>query len=271
MKKYFRNKVVVITGSSSGIGKATAQAVGRQGAVVVINGRNPDKLRATERWLQPECKQVVAVRADIASVDGAQHLINTVLEKCGKIDILINNAGMSSRGYFETLAPSVMDDMVRINLLGCLYPTRFALEALKQTRGSVVFVSSVAGIRGLPETSLYCASKMALTSVAESLRVELSGDGIHVGIVYVGVTRNDPGKQVIGPDGTMITLQQRDQHRAQAPEQVAAAILGLVRRRKFKKVLTPLGKLNALANVLFPRWVDKLLIRSKERISRMNQ
>ena len=271
MKKHFLNQVVVITGSSSGIGKATARAMGQRGATVVINGRNPDKLRATERLLQAECERVVAVSADVASTEGAQHLINTALEECGKIDILINNAGMSSRGYFETLAPSVMDDMVRINLLGCLYPTRFALSALEKTQGSVVFISSVAGIRGLPETSLYCASKMALTSVAESLRVELSDKNIHVGIVYVGVTQNDPGKQVIGADGTLVTLQQRDESRAQTPETVATAVLKLIRRRKFKKVLTPLGKINAVANVLFPRLVDKLLIRSKERISRMNR
>ena len=270
-KKYFRNKVVVITGSSSGIGKATARAMGQAGARVVINGRNPDKLRAAEEALRPDCPTVVAVRADIASVEGAEHLIRTAVEKCGKIDVLINNAGMSSRGYFATLAPRVMDDMLRINVLGCLYPTRFALEQLERSRGSVVFISSVAGIRGLPETSLYCAAKMALTSVAESLRVELSETGIHVGIVYVGVTKNDPGKQVIGADGSLVALRQRDERQAQSPEAVAKSVLKLVRKRKFKLILTPLGKLNALANVLFPRWVDKFLIRSKERISRMNQ
>ena len=270
-KNYFQNKVVVITGSGSGIGKAMALAMGQQGARVAINGRNCEKLHKTKELLKASFDDVIAIPADIASVDGARHLIDAVVKEYGKIDILINNAGMSSRGYFDTLAPPVMEEMMRINFLGCLYPTRFAADYLKQTRGSVVFISSVAGIRGLPETSLYCASKMALTSMAESLRVELWEAGIHVGIVYVGITKNDPGKQVIAADGSLITLQLRNQRNAQSPEKVALLVLRLIRKRKFKAILTPLGKLNALANVLFPRLVDKFLIRSKDRISKMNK
>lgn len=270
-KKPFQNKVIVITGSSSGIGRATALAAGRQGAQVVINGRNQEKLQMTQQFLQKQLIEVTAVAADIATVKGAQQLVDTAIAKYGKIDILINNAGMSSRGYFEEIAPAAMEDMLRINVLGCLYPSRLAIEYLKTTQGSVVFISSVAGIRGLPETSLYCASKMTLTSVAESLRVELSEANVHVGIVYVGITRNDPGKQVIAADGSLITLQQRDQRTSQSPEEVAESILKLVRKRKFKVVLTLLGKANKLANVLFPRLVDLFLIRSKDRIKRMNQ
>ena len=270
-KKFFQNKVVVITGSSSGIGKATALAVGMAGARVVINGRNAEKLQQAEAFLKAHFVEVVAVAADIASVAGAQQLMDRAVREYGKIDILINNAGMSSRGYFEALAPAAMEDMMRINFLGCVYPSRFAIEPLRQTRGSLIFISSVAGIRGLPETSLYCASKMALTSMAESLRVELWEAGIHVGIVYVGITKNDPGKQVMAADGSLITLQQRKQRHAQSPDEVAWAVLKVVRKRKFKVTLTSLGKINALANVLFPRLVDKFLIRSKDRISRMNQ
>ena len=270
-KEFFRNKVVVITGSSSGIGKATALAVGQLGARVVINGRNAEKLQQAQESLQGSVDEVIAVAADIASVAGAQQLIDTAISEYGKIDVLINNAGMSSRGYFDAVAPQAIEDMVRINVLGCLYPTRFAIPYLKQTQGSVVFISSVAGIRGLPETSLYCASKMALTSVAESLRIELWENKVHVGIVYVGITENEPGKQVIAADGSLTTLQQRNQRQSQSPNQVAQSILKLVRKRKFNVVLTSLGKINALANVLFPRLVDKFLIRSKDRIHRMNQ
>ena len=270
-KKAFLGKVVIITGSGSGIGKATARAMGQQGARVVINGRNPEKLAQAEQDLRAAGVTVFAVTADVATVAGAQQLIDATRQQYGKIDILINNAGMSSRGYFDALAPAVMEDMLRINVLGSLYPTRAALSALKETQGSVVFVSSVAGIRGLPETSLYCASKMALTSVAESLRVELWEDQIHVGIVYVGITRNDPGKQVIDADGSRITLQQRDQRRAQSPEAVAQSIVTLIRKRRFKTTLTTLGKVNRWANVLFPRLVDVFLVKSKERIARMNQ
>ena len=271
MPKYFKNKVALITGSSSGIGKATAALLGKQGAQLVINGRNPEKLAVAKTWLQQQGVEVLAIAADVSNVVEVTLLIEKAMETYGRIDILINNAGMSSRGYFETLAPEVFEEMMRINFLGCLYPTKMALPYLQQSRGSIVFVSSVAGIRGLPETSLYCASKMALTSVAESLRVEFHEMGIHVGIVYVGITQNDPGKQVIAADGSRIVLEKRDERNAQTPEQVARAIAKNIRKRKFKMILTPLGKLNALANVLFPRLVDKLLVRAKDRINKMNQ
>lgn len=270
-KKPFLDKVVIVTGSGSGIGKATARAMGQQGAQVVINGRNPEKLAQAEQALRAGGVEAFAVVADVATAAGAQQLVDATLQQYGKIDVLINNAGMSSRGYFDTLSPVVMEDMLHINVLGSLYPTRAALSALKESQGSVIFISSVAGIRGLPETSLYCASKMALTSIAESLRVELWEDRIHVGIVYVGITRNDPGKQVIDADGSRITLRQRDQRRAQAPDTVAQSILTLIRKRRFKTTLTTLGKINRWANVLFPRIVDVFLVKSKERIARMNQ
>lgn len=270
-QKPFRDKVVIITGSGSGIGKATARVMGEQGARVVINGRTPAKLTQAEQALRASGIEVLAVVADVATVAGAQQLVDATVQQYGKIDVLINNAGMSSRGYFDALSPVVMEDMLRINVLGALYPTRAALSALKESQGSVVFISSVAGIRGLPETSLYCASKMALTSVAESLRVELWDDKIHVGIVYVGITRNDPGKQVIDADGSRITLQQRDQRRAQNPRAVAVSIVALIRKRRFKTTLTTLGKINRWANALFPRVVDIFLVKSKERIARMNQ
>ena len=270
-KQFFKNKVALITGSSSGIGKATAALLGKQGAKLVINGRNPEKLAAAETWLKSQGVEVRAIAADVSEVAAVTEMIEKAVHAYGRIDILINNAGMSSRGYFETLAPQVFDDMMRINFLGCLYPTKIALPYLQQSRGSVVFISSVAGIRGLPETSLYCASKMALTSIAESLKVEFYEMGIHVGIVYVGITQNDPGKQVIAADGSRIILESRQERSAQTPEQVAQAIVRNIRRRRFKTILTPLGKLNALANVLFPRLVDKLLIRAKDRINKMNQ
>ncbi len=267
---YFKDKVAIITGSSMGIGKATALALARQGAKVVLNGRDVKRLENAKQFLQSQGFEVIAVSGDVRSYKDCQTLINETIRQFGKIDILINNAGKSSRGYFESLSPVVLREMMEINFLGCLYPTQCALPYLEITKGSVVFISSVAGIRGLPETSIYCASKMALTSMAESLKVELASKGIHVGIVYVGITKNDPGKTVIDADGSLLELKNRQGNHAQKPEQVAEVIVNHVRKRKFKKILTPLGKLNWIANIVFPRVVDKFLERSLERIRKMN-
>lgn len=253
-----------------GIGKATAKELGNKGARLVINGRTESRLLSAQQELAALGYEVLAVTADISTYEGAQTLIEEAVKRYGQIDILINNAGMSSRGYFEELAPQVLEQMMSINFLGCLYPTKAALSYLQKTEGSIVFISSVAGIRGLPETSIYCASKMALTSMAESLRVELSDANIHVGIVYVGITANDPGKKVINKDGSHLILQDREHRKTQTPQEVAKAITKLIEKRRFKKILSTLGKINAIANVLFPRLVDKILIRSKEKIRQMN-
>ena len=271
MKQKFQDKVAIITGSSMGIGKATAHLLGSLGAQLVINGRNPDRLAETEKMLRDQGYRVLAIQGDVSKPEDCEQLIEGTIKHYGQLDILINNAGMSSRGFFEELDPRVLKNMTDINILGCVYPTRFAIPYLKKTRGSIVFISSVAGIRGLPETTMYCASKMALTSVAESLKVELSEYKIHVGILYVGITKNEADKQVIGKDGEPIPLKSRENRNASTPEQVARAIVKNIRKRKFKMVLTSLGKLNYFANLLFPRLVDRILIRAKDKVREMNK
>ncbi|MEM6842193.1 MAG: SDR family oxidoreductase [Bacteroidota bacterium] len=269
-KKNMQGKIAVITGSSMGIGKATARLLAQQGAKIVINGRTESRLQQTEEEFIEAGFEVLAIAADISRSEGANRMITETVEHFGKIDILINNAGMSSRGYFEEIEADVLERMLKINVMGCLHPTKLALPHLASTQGSIVFVSSVAGIRGLPETGIYCATKMALTAVAESLKVELSDKNIHVGIIYVGITENDPGKRVIDKDGSYLLLKDRKQRNTQKPEQVAEAIVRMIKKRQFKRILTFLGKMNAVANVLFPRLVDRVLIRSKERIRKMN-
>ncbi|WKN31530.1 SDR family oxidoreductase [Porifericola rhodea] len=272
MKKLkFEGKVAVITGSSRGIGKATAILLARQGAKIVLNSRSVDKLNQTAEELSNSGFEVIAIPADVSKVEDCRRLIEDSVSHFERIDILVNNAGMSSRGYFEELDPQVFQDMMNINFLGCMYPTRFAVPYLKESQGSVVFISSVAGIRGLPETIMYCASKMALTSVAESLKVELAEYNIHVGLVYVGITKNEAGKRVIGKDGKLVALESRDDRNAQTPEEVAKSVVRNIRKRKFKSVLTTLGKLNYVANLVMPRVVDRVLVKAKDRIKQMNK
>lgn len=268
---YFKGKVAIITGSSMGIGKATALELAEKGAKVVLNGRNEERLQRARDFILSKGYETLGVAGDVSSFEDCQRLIDATIRHFGKIDILINNAGKASRGYFADLNPSVFRQMMEINFLGCVYPTQCALPYLKETKGSIIFISSVAGIRGLPETSMYCASKMALTSIAESLKVELAHTGIHVGIVYVGITKNDPGKTVINADGSLLLLKNRNTNQAQTPGQVAKSVVNHVRKRKFRKILTLLGKLNWVANMLIPRLVDIFLVKSLERIKRMNQ
>ena len=269
--KTMPGKVALITGSSQGIGKAISALLGKLGCKLIINGRTLSKLEVTYRELSSQGYDVLSVQADVRKPEDCKALIDKAVAHFGKLDILINNAGMSARGNFEEMDPIVFQNMVDVNLLGSVYPTRYAIPHLKVSRGSVVFISSVAGIRGLPGNSMYCAAKMALTALSESLKVELADTGMHIGVVYVGVTENDKSKRVIDKDGTQIPLKPRAGRAAATPEEVAKSVVRNIKKRKFKTVLSRLGKLNYLANLLFPRLVDMILVRSKEKVNQMNQ
>jgi NAD(P)-dependent dehydrogenase (short-subunit alcohol dehydrogenase family) len=255
-----RGRVAIVTGSSGGIGRAVAWELAARGARVVLNGRRADRLQAAERELAAEGAAVLAVQADVLSPEDSDALVRRTLEAFGRLDILVANVGISMRGSFEEIAPEVFRRTMDQNVLASVYPVRASLAELRRTRGSIVFVSSAAGIRGLPWISAYSAAKMALTALAESLRMELHGSGIHVGIVYVGLTENDPDKLILGADGGLIPLARRDSRVVQTRQQVARGIVRAIRKRRFKTVLSAMGKLNAVATRLAPRISERIIL-----------
>lgn len=265
----FKNKVVLVTGSNLGIGKATARLLASMGAKVVLNGRTVDRLENTRSELAAAGAEVMAVAADVTSYTDCVSMIDKIMEHFQQIDVVINNAGVSMRGDFETVDPSVFKTVMEVNYLGAVNVSHAALPALKKSKGRIMFVSSVAGIRGLQSISAYCPAKMALTALAESLKIELHSTGIKVGITYVGYTQNDPLKRTIAADGRLIPIEARSEKNAQTTDQVAKAIVRNIEKGRFKRVLTKLGKLNALANKLIPRLVDRILIRANERFKMM--
>lgn len=254
--RFFENKVAVITGSSRGIGRATAYALAEAGASVVLNGRNTGRLEETRKKMAAEGHTVIAVPGDITSPEESRNLIEKACTKFGRIDILINNAGTIIRGKFEDIQTDILRRVIEGNLLGPAFTSRFALPYLKKTAGSLIFISSIAGLRGLPMASPYSAAKMGLTGLAESLRIELTGSRMHVGIIYVSFTKNDPDKMVLSADGSLIPVKPSFQI---PQEKVARLILKSIKKKKFKTVLTLLGKLTRLILLLFPGLVDFLL------------
>jgi NAD(P)-dependent dehydrogenase (short-subunit alcohol dehydrogenase family) len=252
----FSGKVALVTGSSRGIGFATARELGHRGATVVLNARGQDRLGKAREALAGEGLAVAAIRADVASPEACGELIAEIVRRFGGLDILVNNAGLMMSARYETIGPEVYKRIVDVNLLGGIYATHFALPHLKERGGSVVFVSSIAGLVGLPSMSIYCATKQALTGLAGSLRCELAPDGVHVGVVYAGFTENDPEKTMIGPGGTSIQPRRPPYH---SQADVAVKIVALVRRRRRQVVLTPYGKLVHLLMRVSPGWVEKAL------------
>ncbi len=256
-RKKLDGKVALITGSSRGIGLATAKEMAKRGASVVLNARGEERLEKARAQLVADGCDVAAFPCDVSSSDACREMVDFAVEKFGRLDILLNNAGVSMRSNFEDLDAELCRKVVDVNLLGCIYPTLYAVPHIKKTRGHLLFISSIAGIIGLPTASLYCATKRGLAGFADSIRCELAPDGVHVGVIYVGFTENDPEKKVIGAGGEGISPD-RPAHMTQA--QVANEICRVVEHRKRNAVLSPIGKLAGFAAWLSPDLVEQIII-----------
>jgi short-subunit dehydrogenase len=260
----FRNlagKTVVITGSSRGIGRETAHLCVEAGARVVIHGRNETKLNEVAQALREKGGSVRVVTGDICDTATATALRDAADELSG-CDILINNAGTSMRGAFGDIQVDVLESVMRTNVIGSSIATQVFLPHLLQNRGSVVFVSSVSGMRGFPGISIYSAAKMALTALAQSVRAETSGSGLHVGIIYVGFTENDPDKEIYKADGSVMHSKRKHD---MTQRDVAAEVLFMADRRKDRRILTSKGWLLLILDRLAPRIVDTIINRSGGR------
>lgn len=258
--EYFNGKVVIITGSSKGIGKALAMKLGQFGARVVLNGRSLSALQTTESELKRTGCDCFAVQADVSLIPEAKKLIDKSVEHYGKIDVLVNNAGIAVRGLFAETDPLTWENVIHSNTLSYIYCTHFALPQLKKTQSSIVFISSIGGRAGLPGHGAYSVSKMPLTSLAQTLDIELQQDQIHVGIVYVGFTRNDSEKVIIDGKGLTRKLMARKNQQLMEPDKVAAEICNLIRKRKRLKVLSLVGHLQSFFYI-FPA-IRRLVMRN---------
>jgi NAD(P)-dependent dehydrogenase (short-subunit alcohol dehydrogenase family) len=244
-------KVVLITGGGRGIGRETALLFVQEGAKVVISDIDTESLASTEQKLLRHSSDVLAVQGDVSSRDDAERLLREIHERFGRLDVLINNAGITSRAVFEDTSLEVFEAIVRINFLGPVIMTKTVLPLIRASRGSIIFISSIAGLRGLPGAAPYCASKMVLKSFSESLRSELMDNGVHVGLIYLGFTQNDPEKTFYTGDGKLTILRQHKFSLTQV--QVARGILKMIVKRRSVKVLSAIGKLIRLAYALLPR------------------
>jgi len=258
-------RVAVITGSSRGIGRAIALELAAAGASVVLNGRDSGRLEESRQAVAGVNGKVIAVCCNVSVPEEAQKLIDETINHFGRIDILVNNVGLSMRGRLADLNPEVFRTICESNLLAAVNPTVPAIKYLRETRGSLVFISSLAGIRGLPGLSAYCSAKMSLRAIAESVRIEERESGIHVGLVYVGYTENEPGKETLGADGTMRRLRPRTGRGVQTMRSVAVAVIKNILRRRFITVLTPVGRLNYFMQARFPMLVERIIIRNIAR------
>ncbi|MEJ6735970.1 MAG: SDR family oxidoreductase [Flavobacteriales bacterium] len=252
-----KDKVVIVTGASSGIGEACAIAFANKGAKVVLAARNMEKLKEVEEKIRKIGAEVLSVKCDVSIKEECKNLTEqTVAKFCG-IDILINNAGISMRAVFNDMELDVMEKIMAINFFGAVYCTKYALPHILKNKGSVVGVSSIAGYVGLPARTGYSASKFAMQGFLEALRTENLRNNLHVMIACPGFTASNIRNTALSSDGSVQGESPRDEQKMMTSAEVAQYIVKGIEKRKRTLVLTGQGKLVVFLSKWFPSFVEK--------------
>ncbi len=258
----FSEKVVIITGASSGIGRALTIEFAKQGAFVVAAARSKDKLASLEANLKKSGSNLFVIPTDVSREADCKNLVDSTISKFGKIDILISNAGISMRALFVDSDISVVKKLMDVNFWGAVYCTKYALPFLLKSGGSLVGVSSIAGYKGLPGRVGYTASKFALQGFLETVRSENLKNGLHVLIACPGFTSSNIRNTALAADGSQQGESPRDEDKMMSPEDVAVKIARAIDKRKRTLVLTTEGKLIVWLNKFFPALLDKMIYKS---------
>lgn len=257
--RFFSQKVVVITGGTDGIGRAMVESLLEQGASVATCSRNHDKLYQLQ--LKYPKYPLHTLTCDVSKPEECRRFIDSTLQAFGKIDILINNAGVSMRAAFMDTDIRVMQTLMDTNFWGAVYCTKWALPSLRAENGIIVGISSIAGYRGLPGRSGYSASKHALQGWLEALRTELLETGTHVMWVCPGFTSSNIRKTALNRSGEAQGESPLEETKLMTSHECASHILDAIQKRKRTLVMTFDGKRAVWLNRLLPGLADKLVHR----------
>jgi dehydrogenase/reductase SDR family member 7B len=254
-----KDKVVVITGGTSGIGKAMAEKFGKEGSRILVTGRNEGELQKTVEELRSMGITISGFRSDVSVEEDNRKMAEEAIRLYGTIDVLINNAGISMRALFSEVDLSVVKKVMDINFYGVLYATKYCLPEITRNKGSVVGISSIAGFRGLPGRTGYSASKFALNGFLEVLRTELLKTGVHVLTACPGFTASNIRKRSLTKDGSQQGDSPRKEEEMMTAEECALHIYNATVSRKRTLVLTTQGKFTVFLNKWLPSFTDKMV------------
>lgn len=257
-RDFFKNKVMIITGASSGIGLASARLFGSYGANLVLAARSIDKLYQIADELKGQAADVLCVKTDVSVEEDCKRLVDETVAKFGRIDVLINNAGLSMRATFKEVDLSVIRRLMDVNFWGTVCCTKYALPWLLKSRGSVVGVISVAGYAGLPGRTGYVTSKFAIRGFLDTLRLEHQEDGLHVMVFAPGYTESNVRRAALLADGTPQGTTPKSEESLMSAEDVAVKLAHGIRRRRREMVLTTLGFWDVWMYKRFPHLMDKI-------------
>jgi short-subunit dehydrogenase len=250
-------KVVIVTGASSGIGEATAREFGQEGARVVLAARRVDRLEALAQEITSMGTQAetLVVQADLSKLEDIRSLIRQTLDRFGRIDVLVNNAGFGRLDWLENLDPKKdIEAQFDVNVLGVVQTTRQALPVMiEQRTGHIINMCSMAGLVATPTYTIYAACKHAVHGFSEALRREVKPWGIDVSMIYPGGVATEFAHNAGIKRKTNATT---PKFLLLSAEDVARAVVQLVRRPRAMWIIPWLWSVTALLNKLFPSFVD---------------
>ena len=261
-----QKQVIIITGASSGIGKALAIECAARGAKLSLGARNGEMLKVISEQLKANCEklfqlnnEVLITTTDVTNETDCKNLVDRTIEKFGRIDILINNAGISMRALFEDVDLKVIHQVMDTNFWGTVNCSKFALPHLLEAKGSLVGISSVAGFKGLPGRTGYSASKFAMHGFLDVVRMENMKKGLHVLLACPGFTASNIRNLSLTKDGTSQGETPLNEDKLMSAEEVAKYICNAIEKRKRTLILTTEGKMTVLLNKFFPSFMDKMV------------
>lgn len=255
----FNDKVAVITGASSGIGRGIAIAFAQQGTQVALAARSVDKLEQTALACRKHGVEALTIQTDVSQEADCKALIDQTIDHFHRIDFLVNNAGISMRALFAEMDLSVMQQTMAINFWGTVYCTRNAMQHLLANNGWVIGVSSIAGYRGLPGRTAYSASKFAMNGFLEALRTENLDTGLRVLTLCPGFTASNIRNSALTASGKQQSETPKEEGKMMQPEEVADQMLKAIEKEKKTLVLTRQGKLTVMLNKFANALMDKIV------------
>lgn len=264
MAKYsFQNQVVVITGASAGIGKELALQLAEKGAWLALGARHLERLEAVAETCRQEGGRALAVKLDVSDKESCRVFIEKTVDEYGKIDLLVNNAGISMWAYFEEFTDlTSFEQIMQVNYFGSLYCTFYALPYLKKSKGRLVAVSSLTGKTGVPTRSGYAASKHAMAGFFDTLRIELKDTGVSVTMIYPGFVATDVRKLAMGSNGKSLGKSPLDETGTMTVEKCVNLMIPAIAHRKRELVMTLKGKLGLWLKLIAPRLVDRIALKA---------
>lgn len=259
----YAGKVVILTGASQGIGKAIALALAPQRPRLVLAARDRQALETAAGECRALGAEALVVTCDVSDEASCRALVAAAVERCSGVDALVNNAGMGMLARFEDVTDlSQYERLMRVNYLGSVYPTFYALPHLKRSRGQIVAISSLAGLCGVPFRSAYAATKHAQFGFFDSLRIELRGSGVGVTVIAPYFVQSEIRKRSPGPDGRTVESSPIREREIMSAEECARLVVRAMERRQRVLVMTLKGKLGRFLSLVFPGLVDQLAARA---------